>query len=117
MSEIENSISLKTSLEHLSLNFQSKIQIAEKLIDAFHHFHKVSWIAHLDLNPNNVLLDDILEVYIIDFGLARTLGGPQSISYSGMTPDYFAPEQILKELRPSNSELKATWVYQKTDIY
>ena len=100
MTQIENAISLIFSLEHLNLNFQNKIQIADKLIDSFHHFHKVSRIAHLDLNPNNVLIDDHFEVFIIDFGLARCLGGIQSISYSGMTPDYFAPEQILKELRP-----------------
>jgi len=73
------------------------------LIDIIYHIHNVARIAHLDLNPNNILVrfdPKRIEVFLIDFGLARTFGDERLITYSGLTPEYFSPEQIQRELRP-----------------
>ena len=52
--------------------------------------------------------------------MARSLtdkGRP--ISYAGMTPDYFTPEMIERDLRPKRTSLEDDLAayYQYTDIY
>ena len=75
--------------------------VANQIINLMLHLHKAGNIAHLDFNPNNILIQydksniyNYQKVYIIDFGLARSLADDKTITYSGMTPDYFTPEQI-----------------------
>lgn len=101
MNHIKGCVSLKSFYENSSFDEETKLSIAQQLINLMHHLHKVAFIAHLDFNPNNILiwLED-KEVFLIDFGLARSLGDDKSLTYSGMTPDYFAPEQLQKDLRP-----------------
>ncbi|MBI4859599.1 MAG: protein kinase, partial [Candidatus Riflebacteria bacterium] len=57
-------------------------------------------IAHLDLKPSNVFLDEAGRAKVADFGLARSMGrgrpsAPQVIA--GGTPGYMPPEQWLGE--------------------
>jgi tetratricopeptide (TPR) repeat protein len=52
-------------------------------------------IAHRDLKPQNILIDQKGQAYIADFGLAKSLG-QSGLSVSGVilgTPEYIAPEQ------------------------
>lgn len=54
-------------------------------------------ILHRDLKPDNILLDDQLNVYLIDFGFASL--GSKEISGSSVfkgTPGFIAPEQIIQ---------------------
>jgi WD40 repeat protein len=69
------------------------VQIAE----AIHHAHERG-VLHGDLKPSNILVDECGEPHVIDFGLARRLGGTgsDSIFAEGSavgTPSYMAPEQ------------------------
>lgn len=93
MNKINGTVSLKTFYENSTFDNETKTHICSQLIDLMHHLHKTSYIAHLDFNPNNLLVRvEDKEVFLIDFGLARTLGDDKPLTYSGMTPDFFAPE-------------------------
>ncbi len=53
-------------------------------------------VTHQDLKPDNILIDDVGEPGVIDFGLARVRHSWQDDnSASGGTPVYMSPEQAL----------------------
>ena len=55
-------------------------------------------ILHRDINPNNIILSSNMEIYLIDFGLAKILGGSsltQTMAHMGpFTPGYAPHEQV-----------------------
>ena len=53
-------------------------------------------IAYRDLKPENLVMDSQGFLKIVDFGLAKKLGGGKTWTLCG-TPDYLAPEVILNE--------------------
>jgi serine/threonine protein kinase len=73
---------------------ETVLLIGKKLASALEAAHERK-ILHRDLKPRNILIDEMLEPYIADFGLARLLGEP-GITRDGMfvgTPEYASPEQ------------------------
>jgi YVTN family beta-propeller protein len=68
-------------------------QVAEAL-DAAHADH----LVHRDIKPTNILVTPSDFVYVVDFGIARSAGGPQtSLTITGATVGtlhYMAPERF-----------------------
>jgi serine/threonine protein kinase/Tfp pilus assembly protein PilF len=65
-------------------------QIAEGLTEA----HRLG-VIHRDLKPHNIMIDKEGNARIMDFGIARSLGG-RELTGEGViigTPDYMSPEQ------------------------
>ncbi len=64
-------------------------------------------IVHRDLKPHNIMIDKNDNLYITDFGLAKTTG-EASISQSGIvvgTPQYIAPEQWRGEEADNRTDI------------
>lgn len=80
------------------------------VLDALQYLH-TRGVVHRDIKPSNIMLENGTTVKLMDLGIARMNGGNKYSSYGFIgTPQYAAPEQILRESQ--NIEINA-----KTDIY
>src|SRR5580704_11829863 len=80
------------------------LQIATAL-DAAH----TAGVVHRDLKPQNVMSDKDGRVYVMDFGIARSLES-QGMTQTGAlmgTPEYMSPEQAKGEKVDARSDLFA----------
>jgi serine/threonine-protein kinase len=88
---------LQTLSERLGpLDPPQAAHICLQILDALAHAHR-SGIIHRDLKPANVMVTDTGVVKVMDFGIARMLGG-EHFTHAGYmmgTPAYMAPEQVL----------------------
>lgn len=73
------------------------VQVMKQLCEALAAAHSAN-IVHRDLKPQNILLDQEDNVYVSDFGVAKTLeSGRTNVTRTGAvlgTPLYMSPEQV-----------------------
>jgi eukaryotic-like serine/threonine-protein kinase len=67
----------------------------------------VEGVVHRDLKPQNIMVDDAGRVWLMDFGLARSmeLSGLTRTGALMGTPDYMSPEQARAEKVDARSDL------------
>lgn len=91
--------SLKWHIEHGYVKRRETEKIltwTEKLLEALDHAHRLG-VAHLDIKPSNIMIDDDGHVRLTDFGLARNISQAdrlRSSVFRGMF-NYMSPEQQL----------------------
>ena len=71
-------------------------RILTQLVHAVYHLHTCG-IAHRDIKPQNILLDEANNVKLADFGFAVSSEDFDLSTCLG-TPAYMAPELIKREL-------------------
>ena len=82
------------------------------VLDALDYVHSRG-VVHRDIKPSNIMIEKGQNVRLMDLGIARMNGGNKFSSYGFIgTPEYSAPEQILREQNGGNVQIDAT-----TDIY
>jgi len=84
------------------------LEIVRKLSDALFYAHEQK-ILHRDLKLNNVIMRDNEEPVLIDFGLAKVIGGEDTdLTRTGEiigSPAYMAPERIFGRGLDSRSDI------------
>ena len=74
--------------------------LVRSFLEALKHIHGcrgtpafVEGVAHLDIKPNNIVFDELMDCYLVDFDTARAIGAPVGVPRApGVTPLYTSPE-------------------------
>ncbi|MFC2142212.1 protein kinase, partial [Acidobacteriota bacterium] len=77
------------------LDIGTAISIAKQVCGGLSEAHSLG-IIHRDLKPNNIMIDDLGNAKIMDFGIARSVRS-KGFTGSGVmigTPEYMSPEQV-----------------------
>jgi len=92
--------------ERTKLPSEEAVEIMQQVCRALEAAHAVG-VIHRDLKPQNIMRDVNGRVVVMDFGLARTLGG-DGMTQSGAlvgTMEYMSPEQALARELDQRSDI------------
>lgn len=67
------------------------------------HFAHEHGIVHRDIKPSNILIDELGNANLTDFGLAKQADATESLTATGVvlgTPNYMSPEQASGRMGP-----------------
>jgi eukaryotic-like serine/threonine-protein kinase len=83
-----------------ALGVRECIALFHQVLEAVQYAH-AHLVIHRDLKPSNVLVDELGQVHLLDFGIAKLLVDGQAEATEltleagqALTPDYASPEQI-----------------------
>ena len=114
--EFVDGVNLADFVQQHSLKRREIIKLMRKVCDAVQHAHQ-NGIIHRDLKPSNILVTSDGEPKVLDFGLAKVLGGTEGtsleLSLAGQligTPRYMAPEQVRGEAVDTRTDVYALGV-------
>jgi serine/threonine protein kinase/Tfp pilus assembly protein PilF len=94
---------LTSSCDARGLTIEQRVALFENVCEAVRYAHQ-NLVVHRDLKPSNILLTADGTVKLLDFGIAKVLGGDDRAGSAQtetdsrvMTPEYAAPEQVRGE--------------------
>ena len=80
------------------VSVHDRLALMERVASAMDHAHR-NLVVHLDLKPDNVLINGHGQPVVLDFGIAQVIageiGGRDTTLPRWLTPDYASPEQIM----------------------
>lgn len=77
---------------HETFCFERRMQLFRRLCEAVEFAH-ARGVIHCDIKPTNVLVGRFGEVFLTDWGIARSQHNRGNEPHAG-TPEYMAPEQV-----------------------
>lgn len=113
MEWVEGRLLRKILAEQPKLPPERAIRITRRILDALDYIHSQG-VVHRDLKPENVMVDDLDNIKLIDFGIAGSAGSRRltfaKFSPTMGTPDYISPEQVKGQRGDARSDLYALGV-------
>src|SRR5688500_8639198 len=94
------------------LPIASRLALLESVCQAVQYAHE-QFVVHRDLKPSNILVSPTGELKLLDFGIAKLLGGADDATATqtmAMTPQYAAPEQVRGEPASAATDVYALGV-------
>ncbi len=85
------------------------LEFLYQIASALDYAHKKG-IIHRDLKPHNIMLDEIENTYLMDFGIAKSVNSDTNMTAPGVvmgTPSYMAPEQWRGETLDGRTDIYA----------
>jgi serine/threonine-protein kinase len=90
------------------LSWVRAVEICVDICDALDHAHDKG-VVHRDIKPANVMLSNVGQIKVMDFGIARVVGRDRQTQFGHAvgTPMYMAPEQLRGEDVDGRADLYA----------
>jgi|GEM_PF-754746 len=91
--------SLRGKLKQGPIELPVVTRILNQICSALAFAHQ-NGVVHRDIKPDNILLDEVGNAYLSDFGIAKDLGSSLTGTGQGVmdgTPDYMSPEPFRGE--------------------
>jgi tetratricopeptide (TPR) repeat protein len=100
MELVEGGRSLTRFADESKATLRARVELFAAVCEAVHHGH-ARGVIHRDLKPDNILVDAQGRVKVIDFGVARVLGGDETVRTRAGdiigSLRYMSPEQCAGE--------------------
>ena len=99
VSEFVHGSTLAERLATSEIDFRAAAGLIAGVAEALHYAHRQG-VIHRDIKPANIILDQMGEPHVMDFGLAKREAGEITLTHDGQvlgTPAYMAPEQARGE--------------------
>ncbi len=93
--------------KHVPMSLHRKVRILIDVCEGLGYAHAAG-IIHRDIKPSNIRILDDGTVKIMDFGIAKSLISPSTLTQTGITlgtASYLAPEQIRGETLDARTDI------------
>jgi hypothetical protein len=93
------------------MDYKEAVRIAADLADALHYAHEKG-LVHRDVKPANVIINVQDQPILMDFGIAKIVGGSQHTATGAVlgTARYMSPEQIQGQRVDARADIYALGV-------